>query len=160
MSSIPDTSAEAILASIGAAGDLYHRLILVVAPSGAGKTATLRTVAARTGVKVVNLNLELSRRLLDLTQSRRTLKVPSAMDEILGRDRPLVLLDNTEILFDPALRQDPLRQLLHASRNRTIVASWNGTVHDRYLSYADPGHPEYRRYVADGLVIVVPSAVT
>ena len=81
-----------------------------------------------------------------------------ALDEILGRDPPLVLLDNTEILFDPALQQDPLRLLQHASRNRTIVASWNGTVDDRYLSYADPGHSEYRRYPTAGLVIVVPSA--
>ena len=70
------------------------------------------------------------------------------------------LVDNTEILFDLALQQDPLRLLQHASRNRTIVASWNGTVDDRYLSYADPGHPEHRRYPTGGLVIVVPSAVT
>lgn len=151
---------ETILAGIVASADLYHRLILVAGLSGAGKTGTLRAVAAHTGAQVVNLNLELSRRLLDLTQSRRAIEVPGALDEILGRDRPLVLLDNTEILFDPALRQDPLRLLQHASRNRTIVASWNGTVDDRYLSYADPGHPEYRRYAADGLVVVVPSAVT
>ena len=108
----------------------------------------------------MNLNLELSRRLLDLTERRRALEVPGALDEILGRDTPLVLLDNTEILFDPALKQDPLRLLQHASRNRTIVASWNGTVGDRYLCYADPGHPEYRRYPTGGLVIVVPSAVS
>ena len=30
------------------------------------------------------------------------------LDELMGRDRPLVLLDNTELLFDPTLRQDPL----------------------------------------------------
>ena len=86
--------------------------------------------------------------------------MPGALNEILGRDTPVVLLDNTEILFDPALQQDPLRLLQHVSRNRTIVASWNGTVDDRYLSYADPGHPEHCRYPTGGLVIVVPSAVT
>ena len=151
---------ETILARIEASADLYHRLILVAGLSGAGKTVTLRAVAAHTGVQVVNLNLELSRRLLDLTERRRALEVPRALDEILGRDTPVVLLDNTEILFDPALQQDPLRLLQHVSRNRTIVASWNGTVDDRYLSYADPGHPEHCRYPTGGLVIVVPSAVT
>ena len=151
---------ETILAGIKASADLYHRLILVAGLSGSGKTATLRAVATHTGVRMVNLSLELSHRLLDLTVRRRVLELPCALDEILGRDAPLVLLDNTEILFDPAFRQDPLRLLQHASRNRTIVASWNGTVDDRYLSYADPGHPEHRRYPTDGLVIVVPSAVT
>ncbi len=154
-----DSPVETILAHVEAAGDLYHRLILVAAPSGAGKTATLRAVAARTSVPVLNLNLELSRRLLELTVRRRVLELTRALDEILGRDSPLVLLDNTEILFDPVLQQDPLRLLQHVSRNRTIVASWNGTVDHRYLSYADPGHSEYRRYPTAGLVIVVPSAV-
>ena len=107
MADAQDTPVEGLIAHIEAAGDLYHRLILVAAPSGAGKTATLRAVGAHTGVQVVNLNLELSRRLLDLTERRRALEVPSALDEILGRDTPLVLLDNTEILFDPALQQDP-----------------------------------------------------
>ena len=155
-----DSPVETVLAHIRTARELYHRLILVVAAGGSGKTATLRAVATHTGAQVVNLNLELSRGLLDLPQSGRALKVPGALDEILGRDRPLVLLDNTEILFDPALGQDPLRLLQHASRNRTIVASWNGTVDDRYLCYADPGHPEYRRYPTRGLVIVGPSAVS
>ena len=151
---------EAIVARIETSAELYHRLILVAGPSGAGKTVTLRAVADHTGAQVDNLNLQLSRRLLDLTERRRALEVPGALDEILGRHTPLVLLDNTEILFDPALKQDPLRLLQHASRNRTIVASWNGTVDDRYLSYADPGHPEYRRYPTGGLVVVAPGAVT
>ena len=69
MTTTQDSPVETILAHVEAAGDLYHRLILVVAPSGAGKTATLRAVAARTSVPVLNLNLELSRRLLELTLS-------------------------------------------------------------------------------------------
>ena len=44
----------------------------------------------------------------------------------------MVLLDNTEILLDPALEQDSGRLLQLVSRNRTIVASWNGTFDDRY----------------------------
>ena len=82
---------ETILAGIEASADLYHRLILVAGLSGAGKTVTLWAVAAHTGAQVVNLNLELSRRLLDLTARRRALEVPGALDEILGRGTPLVL---------------------------------------------------------------------
>ena len=144
----------AILSCAEAAQTLYHRLVLVVGPGGSGKTATLRAAAARAGAPVLSLNLELSRRLLDLTARQRLLEVPRALDDLMGRDRPLVLLDNTELLFDPALKQDPLSLLQRASRNRTIVAAWNGTLGNGFLSYAEPDHPEYRRYRSDGLMAV------
>jgi hypothetical protein len=38
----------------------------------------------------------------------------------------LVLLDNIELLFDVHLKQDPLRLLQGLSRNKTVVATWNG----------------------------------
>ena len=149
-----DDPVGAILSCVDAAGDLYHRLVLVVGPSGSGKTATLRAVAAQAGAPVLNLNRELSRRLLDLTARQRLLEVPRVLDDLMGRDRPLMLLDNTELLFDPMLKQDPLALLQRASRNRTIVAAWNGTLGNGFLSYAEPDHPEYRRYRRDGLVTV------
>jgi hypothetical protein len=153
-----DDPVAAILSHMDTAPDLYHRLILVVGPGGSGKTATLRAVAAHAGTSVLNLNLELSRRLLDLTARQRLLEVPRVLDDLIGRDRPLVLLDNTELLFDPTFGQDPLALLQRASRHRTIVAAWNGTLDNGYLSYAEPGHPEYRRYPQTGLVIVRPGA--
>ena len=64
------------------------------------------------------------------------------------------MLDNTEILFHPDLGHDPLRLLQNLSRNRTVVASWSGTAQDGRLTYAAPGHPEYRRYPLKGLVVV------
>ena len=155
-----DDSVATILSRIEAAQDLYYRLILVVGPCGSGKSATLRAVSAHAGAPVLNLNLELSRRLLDFTARQRLLEVPRMLDDVIGRDRPLVLLDNTELLFDPTLKQDPLASLQRASRNRTIVAAWNGALGDSYLSYAEPDHPEYRRYPIDGLVAVIPGAVT
>ncbi len=58
----------------------------------------------------------------------------------------VVVLDNLEILFDPALKLDPLKLLQGISRNRTIVASWNGSYVEGTLTYAKPDHPEYRSY--------------
>ena len=151
-----DDPVAAILARIEGAPDLYHRLILVVGPAGSGKTAALRAVAQSTGAPVLNLNLELSRRLLDLTALQRALDTPRALDDLIRRHRSPVLLDDTELLFEPALRLDPLALLQRASRNRTIVAAWNGALDDRYLTCAEPGHPEYRRYRRNGLAIVSP----
>jgi len=148
--------ADKVLARLDFAAELYHRLILVAAPSGSGKTAVLQDVARRTGAPLINLNLEVSRRLLDLTEMQRALQLPRVLEDVVGREDSVVLLDNIEILFDVTLEQDPLRLLQGLSRNRTVVASWNGPVDNGYLSYATPEHPEYRRYPACDLVVVCP----
>ena len=154
------TLPEHLLARIGDVDELYHRLILLVAPSGSGKTAELQEVAAQTGAPLVNLNLELSRRMLDLTFRQRALQVTRMLRDVVDRDAPLVLLDNIEILFDTALKLDPLRLLQGVSRNRTIVAAWNGTLENGYLSYATPEHPEHRRYPSGDLMVVCPDVTT
>ena len=150
---------EKVLVQIGKAEELYHRLVLIAAPSGSGKTAALQDVATRTGAQLLNLNLELSRRMLDLTERQRALQLPRVLEEVVGRDEPLVLLDNIEILFDVTLKQDPLRLLQGMSRNRTVVAAWNGTLENGYLSYGTPEHPEYRRYPRCELVVVCPEVM-
>ena len=160
---MPQSLAEQILARIPDAAGLYNRLLLVVAPSGAGKTPALHEVAKRTGYPLVNLNLELSRLLLDLTERQRCLQVPTLLDEIMqGHPGEGVVLDNIEILFDVRLQQDPLRALQGLSRNRTLVVAWNGTCasgdgRQPMLTYAEPDHPEYRRYPAGDLLVVSPA---
>lgn len=150
---------EKVLEQICKAEELYHRLILIAAPSGSGKTAALQDVAVRTGASLLNLNLEISRRMLDLTERQRALELPKVLEQVVGRDKSLVLLDNIEILFDVTLEQDPLRLLQGASRNRTVVAAWNGTLEGGYLNYATPEHPEYQRYPRRELVVVCPEVM-
>src|SRR5262249_4891226 len=134
---------------------LYHRLILVVAPTGAGKTTALREVVKHTGFGYINVGLDLSQRLLELTERQRPLRVPHLLDEVTGKRREqVVLLDSTELLFDVTLKQDPLRCLQQLSRSRTVVATWNGRLEGGYLVYAQPDHAEYRRYLAGDLVII------
>jgi hypothetical protein len=136
---------------------LYHRLVLVVAPLGAGKTAALQAVAKHTGYHYMNVNLELSRYMLELTQRQRQLQVSRLLQDIMRTSHgQAVLLDNLEILFDVSLKLDPLRCLQDLARDTTIVAAWDGTVTAGYLTYATPDHPEYRRYALEDLVVVCP----
>ena len=139
---------------------LYHRLVLVVGRAGTGKTAALREVSERTGAPLVNTNLELSRRLLDLAERQRPRRTRRLLDQIIaGTASDVVLLDNTELLFDATLHQDPLRLLQGLSRSRTVVAAWNGSIDDCHLCYAEPGHPEHRRYAVDGALVVCTGSV-
>jgi hypothetical protein len=98
--------------------------MLVVAPAGAGKTTALQDVRDRTGAPLVNVNLELSRRMLDLTERQRALQLPRLLREIVDNgDEEMILLDNIEVIFDIGLKQDPLRLLQGLSRNKTVVAA-------------------------------------
>ena len=146
---------EEIVDKINQTHQLYHRLVLVVGPSGSRKTSLLQEVSKQTGFRYINLNLDLSRALLELTERQRILRLPLLVDEIIGQTGDqVVFIDNLEILFEVSLKQDPLRLLQQISRNRTVVASWNGTIAGGYLTYAATNHPEYRRYPVHDLLVV------
>jgi len=153
-----ESLADQIIGKIVNISDLYHRLMIVTAPTGSGKTRTLQEVQQRTSAPLINVNLELSRRMLDLTERQRALQLPRLLGEIVNDiEGDITLLDNIEIIFDVALKQDPLRLLQGISRNKTIIASWNGSVDNDSLTYAVPGHPEYRRYSSRDLLIAEPA---
>ena len=154
---MPESLSDKIIQKIDHVAELYHRLILVIAPAGGGKTAALQEIHQRTGAPLINVNLELSRRLLDLTERQRILQLSRLISEIVDFfQSDLILLDNLEMLFDVSLKQDPLRLLQGLSRNKTIIASWSGSVERGYLTYAAPDHPEYRKYSKKDLLIVMP----
>jgi hypothetical protein len=157
---MPEPLADQIIQKVRHAPEFYHRLMLVVAPAGAGKTAALQDVHERTAAPLVNVNLELSRRMLDLTERQRALQLPRLLAEIVGASATdVVLLDNVEVLFDVSLKQDPLRLLQGLSRNTTVVAAWSGTIDGEHMVYATPDHPEYKRYPLRDFLVVNPEAV-
>jgi ABC-type branched-subunit amino acid transport system ATPase component len=157
---MPPPLADRIAESMAGIRDCYHRLVVVVGPSGSGKTTALQNVRDAGKASLVNVNLELSKHLLDLTERQRALQIPKLLDQIVsetGHDE--VMLDNNEILFDVSLKQDPLRLFQGLSRSRTVVVSWNGRTNAENLFYATPDHPEFRQYpLADMTVIAVEGA--
>lgn len=148
-----------IMSGISQAAKNYHRLLAVVAPAGEGKTAALQEVHVRTGAPLVNINLNLSRLMLDLTERQRALSLPRLMGEVLeGIEADVALLDNIEILFDVSLRQDPLRLLQNLSRSKTLVVAWSGSARDGRIHYATPGHREHKQYPIRDFLVVIPEA--
>lgn len=153
--------ADKIVRKVKQLDELYHRLMLVVAPSGAGKTNALLDVRNRTDAPLININLELSRLMLDLTLRQRALQLPRLLREIVEKDAgKMTLFDNIELLFDVGLKQDPLRLLQGLSRNKIVVSSWNGAIIDGFLTYAEPAHPEFRRYPVHDFLVTSPEMTT
>lgn len=144
-----------IIKKIKEVATLYYRLILLVDLVDSGKTMELKEVQRQTNAPMINVNLELSRRMLELTERQRTLQLPKLLGEVVSSaSTDLVILDNIEMLFDTHLKQDPLKLLQGLSRNTTIISSWSGTIDDGSLIYAAPDHPEYRKYPVRELCIV------
>ena len=135
--------------------DTYFKLILAVGPPRTGKTAALTELAAKHTWPRVNVNLCLSEKLLELTHRQRSVRVAGILDDtVRDENSNVVLLDNIELLFASELAQDPLKLLQSLSRNRTIVAAWPGNFDGSALTYAEPSHPEARRYPTPQAVIV------
>ena len=138
---------DAIAGAVAEISNAYHRLVLLVGPGGSGKSALLSDTAAKQNWPILNLSLELAKRLQELPTRSRPRKVTAIAEELLSEaGADVVVLDHIELIFEPDLQQDPLRLLQLLSRNRTIVAAWPGTYEAEQLVYAEQGHREYRRY--------------
>lgn len=141
--------------AIEQASSQYFRLVVLVGALGSGKTNALQSVAQNPGCQMVNVNLELSKRMLELTRAQRSRQIERLLKEVIaGVSGHVALLDNLEILFDTGLEVDPLRLLQVSSRNRTIVASWSGGYQGGTLTYAEPGHPEFVQFKQPEAIIV------
>jgi len=148
-----------LVEAVNQAASQYFRLVIVAGVPGSGKTAMANSLASAQGYPVINVNLELSKRLLDLTRVQRSRQVERLLKEVIaGVPGDVVILDNIELLFDTALELEPLRLLQGASRNRTIVATWNGSFNNNTLVYAEPGHPEFVQFKQIEAIVVVASA--
>jgi hypothetical protein len=146
---------ERIATRVPTASNLYSRLILVVGAPRSGKTTALIDLASNKSWPVVNVNLTLSERLLELTTKQRALRVARLLDEIVSeQDGDVLILDNVEVLFSLELQQDPLKLLQGLTRNRTVIAAWAGGFDDETLTYADTTHPEFRNYRRPDAIIV------
>ena len=135
----------------------YYQLVLLVGESGTGKTGILKKLAEEYNTKIINLNMELSARLLELTEQQRSIKLPGFLAEIAEEYPEPIIFDNIELLFDKSLKLNPLTLVQEISRNLIVVSSWNGSCHQGNLIYAESSHPEYRKY--DNIEVLVVNAV-
>jgi type II secretory pathway predicted ATPase ExeA len=73
-----------VIQMIDQAAELYHRLLLVVAPVGAGKTRALHEVHERAGAPLININLEISLRMLECSARTRPARTTELIDSTMS----------------------------------------------------------------------------
>ena len=102
----------------------YHKLVLLVGDFFSGKTRLMRQVCDEIGGVYLNVNLELTRRLLTIdarTYATRASRILQDLCDELEPDRPL-FLDNVELLFSPEVGcLNPVDLFKKVSRERLVV---------------------------------------
>jgi len=131
---------ETVRTSLGA----YFKLTVIAGPSSSGKTHLLKQVATQLDLPIINLSLLLSQRLLSQNRRQRALNAEDVATEVIDENyKSGLCLDDTELLFDSTLRLNPLVFLQDVSRNRLIVATWNGVLVGGELRFGHTGHPDF-----------------
>ncbi|HIE15214.1 TPA: BREX-3 system P-loop-containing protein BrxF [Candidatus Bathyarchaeota archaeon] len=107
------------------------QLLLIVGKMKSGKTQLLKILHSKyKDGPLINLGLKLSKKFVECVG----IDFYEAMDEILG-NHSKVYLDNLEILTDPYLNRDSIRELVKLSRKRKVVATLIGEVRDNIVYY-------------------------
>jgi len=143
---------DVVLDEISQVAKTYHRLLLLVARTSADASRYMTDLATRLGHPVTNLNAELSSAMLDVPHRQRQLKAHKFVGDIVdGEATDLVLFDHTDILFSPALQLDAVALLKSLSRNKTVVATWQGEIKGGKVQHAEEWHPEYQSHSIDDI---------
>jgi hypothetical protein len=150
---ISSPALERLMQLTGEIGDLQSKLILLL--GNTGKTKLLRMLAQRLNIMPLNVGVELGHRLATAPFSERAFSTNELLRDITdsARGAAPLLLDNLEVLFEPSLKINPLDIIKRLAHSRRVVAVWPGEQRDDRLVYARMGHPEYRDYTRDGVVV-------
>lgn len=133
---------------------LNSKLVLLIGHPRTGKSTLLGRLAENRQMRLLNVGMELGRKLLSVSSTRRHLQATDMLKELAddSSHNGLLIMDNIEILFDQTLKLSPLELLKRHAHARRVVAAWPGELREGRLSYATTGHPEHQDYGIDGLV--------
>lgn len=133
---------------------LNSKLVLLIGHPRTGKSSLLGRLAENRQMRLLNVGMELGRKLLSVSSTRRHLQATDMLKELAddSSHNGLLIMDNIEILFDQTLKLSPLELLKRHAHARRVVAAWPGELREGRLSYATTGHPEHQDYGIDGLV--------
>lgn len=141
--------------TIRATSGAYYKLTILAGGAQSGKTHWLKQVATELGLPIINLSLLLSQRLLNQNRRQRALNAEDVATEVIDKNyKSGLCLDDTELLFDSTLKMNPLVFLREITRNRLIVATWNGVLTGGELRFGQTGHPDFFSQTVNGFPVV------
>jgi hypothetical protein len=136
----------------------YHKLVLLVGDFFSGKTRLIREVCDDLNGEYLNVNLELTRRLLTIDAGTYDTKASDLLKALCdSRDSGHTLfLDNIELLFSPEVgRLNPVDLFKKISRDRVVVLSLPCRMTSRTRAeYSQPGRPDHMSLDLSGVTVI------
>jgi len=140
-----------------------HKLVIVLGQFGSGKTVILKQAAEELKGQYLNLNLELSEKMLAIpaSQYRDGTTVHALIDQLCDDASPHhepLFVDNLEILFSPELGKiNPIDTFKRISRERPVVIALPAHRQGSSAIYSTSGHEDYVVMpLEDYIVIEIP----
>jgi hypothetical protein len=101
-----------------------------------------------------NLNLVLSKKLVDVPQELRAFSIYSILNELAQSLDNAVCFENITMLMNPAYQLDVIKLFCDLARTNRVAFVWPGTFDGTNLVYANPNEPDYKRYQISNYDIV------
>ena len=133
----------------------YYRCLLVVHPEIRRLEAAANELVSAYGWPRLSVGGEVSAVLRVVPPARYPRAASRCIDANVGQMAPgPVLCTEIDVLFEPALKLDPLALLRQTSRQTALVVTWPGSYVDELLAYAAPEHGHYRAWHRPGILVV------
>jgi len=127
------------------AAKLQRSQLIILCGSYTEKEKLIKQVNNKYSIKKINISLKLSKKLKEIPRIKRSTRVHKCLTKILHRLNSDVLwIERIQLLFHPELEFNPIHFFQNASRNKTIILSWDGEYKNSKLIYAEPGHQEHK----------------
>lgn len=137
-----------------------HKMVILLGSFGSGKTSLLRDISEQLNAKYIDLNLELSERLLSVpaTNYNDGVTVHKLIDEICDDFSPnneILAIDNLELLFSPELGKiNPVDTFKRISRQRPILLALPARRQGNSAVYSTPGNQDYCAMPLEDYIVI------
>jgi hypothetical protein len=125
----------------------YQAAFLLVHPHISRLQTMIEELSQQYDWPLLLVGKTMSQALYRLAPDQRPRQAARLLSESLHQYTPGPLLcQDIDLLFEPTLHLDPLRLLLAAGRQTTLIIAWPGTSDRNTLAYAVPEHAHYRAW--------------
>jgi len=120
-----------------------HKLLFII-ENNTPNLEKLLADLAEGRIPIINPNLVLADQMRRIPPNERPFEVNRILRAHLAEfETGIVCFRHIEYLFDPELKQDPIRLFESLSGNRILIIIWPGEAKEGTLCYASPDHDEF-----------------